>query len=323
MRREDRIELARKRLVKALDANTACLARTLEQKISDAGPNPQRIDPHILTTVRTTLVKEGVITSQKVLGAPWYYLTRTPIEKVTNRLKVLTPIHARMQKPGFTQRLGQTMEIAVFRALKAEKRFKTLGGFSDLYDHDDSTTYKKTEPPSSVSGDSMEGEADFMLLTRKGQIAAIEVKNIREWLYTDREEVRAIIAKALAVDAVPVLIARRIHYVTFKVLNPCGVIIHQMYNQLFPEADKALADKARDKTLLGYHDIRTGNQPDNRLVKFISGNLPDLLDEARDKFEANRDLLEAFSSEEMPYAEFAARVRRRSNETTEDHDWEL
>lgn len=323
MTRDERVQIARKRLVRVLEANVVCLARTLEQKIADAGPNPQRIDPHILTEVRSALGREGVILSENILGAPWYFLARTPYEEVKKRLAVLTPIHARMQKPGFSKRLGQTMEIAVYRALKAEKRFKTLGGFPDLDDHDDSTPYKKKEPPSFVSGQSMEGEADFMLLTRKGQIAAVEVKNVREWLYTNREEVRAIITKALAVDAVPVLIARRIHFVTFRVLNPCGVIIHQIYNQMFPAADQALAEKAKHKDLLGFHDIRTGNQPDNRLTKFISGNLPDLLDDAREKFEANRDLLEAFSSQEMPYKEFAARVRRRSNETNEDHDWEL
>ena len=323
MTRSERIAVARKRLVRVLDTNTACLARTLEQKISDAGPNPLRIDPHILTEVRSALVKEGVITSRKVLGAPWYYLSLTPIAKVEQRLTALTPIHAKLQRAGFTQRLGQTMEIAVYRALKAEKRFKTLGGFSDLDQHDDDKPYRKIEPPSSVSGESMEGEADFMLLTRKGAIAAVEVKNIREWLYPDREEVRSIIAKALAVDAVPVLIARRIHFVTFRVLNPCGVIIHQTYNQLFPEADRSLADQARHKEMLGFHDIRVGNQPDARLINFISGTLPDLRDEAREKFDENRDLLEAFSSEEMPYTEFAARVRRRENGTTEDHDWDL
>jgi hypothetical protein len=29
-----------------------------------------------------------------------------------------------------------------------------------------------------------------------------------------------------------------------------------------------LAAKVRDKMLLGYHDVRLGNQPDARLVKF-------------------------------------------------------
>jgi len=323
MDRGERFAVARKRLARVLRNNDVCLARTLEQKISDAGPNPMRIDPHILTQVRSNMIKEGIIRSQKHNHAPWYSLTSTPEDKVEDRLKLLGPIHEKMQKPNFSQRLGQTMEIAVFKALKDEKKFKIFGDYPNLNDHNDDKVYKKIEPPSSVSGQSMKGEADFLIITKKGEIAALEVKNIREWLYPDREEVKSIITKSLAIDAVPVLIARRIHFVTFKVLSACGVVMHQTYNQLFPSSNQELAEKASNKNLLGYHDIRVGNDPDNRLKKFISENLPNLLDEARERFEENKDLLEEFSSENMPYKEFAARVRRRVNETNEDNDWEL
>jgi hypothetical protein len=90
------------------------------------------------------------------------------------------------------------------------------------------------------------------------------------------------------VDAVPVLIARRIPFVTFRLLSPCGFIIHQTYNQLLPQSESALAAQLREKTLLGYHDIRVGNDPDTR------GS--------------------------MPYEEFAARVRRRQQGVEEGHD---
>jgi hypothetical protein len=33
----------------------------------------------------------------------------------------------------------------------------------------------------------------------------------------------------------------------------------------------------KEKTLLGYHDIRVGNEPDARLHRFVSVNLPDLV----------------------------------------------
>src|SRR5262249_38682578 len=49
---------------------------------------------------------------------------------------------------------------------------------------------------------------------------------------------------------------RRIPFITFKVLHACGVIVHQTYNQRFPQSDKALAAKARDKYLMGYHDVQ-------------------------------------------------------------------
>ncbi|MFZ1989751.1 MAG: hypothetical protein WAW96_08260 [Alphaproteobacteria bacterium] len=108
---------------------------------------------------------------------------------------------------------------------------------------------------------------------------------------------------------------------TFTVLNPCGLIVHQTYNQLYPAADVALADQARDKNLLGYHDIRTGNQPDARLMKFIGTNLPRVLPESRQKFEDHKDLIEGFVTGETNYDEFAARVRRRREGTDEDNDW--
>jgi len=62
--------------------------------------------------------------------------------------------------------------------------------------------------------------------------------------------------KCLALDAVPVLIARRIPYVTFVVLSRCGVIMHQLYNQLLPNAAADIAAQAKQKTLLGYGDPR-------------------------------------------------------------------
>lgn len=84
----------------------------------------------------------------------------------------------------------------------------------------------------------------------------LECKNVREWLYPDRTEIRETIDKCLRLDCVPVLIGQRIPYVTFRLLQPCGVIMHQTYNQLFPASDQDLADRARHKHNLGYHDIR-------------------------------------------------------------------
>ncbi len=118
------------------------------------------------------------------------------------------------------------------------------------------------------------------------------------------------------------MIGRRIPFVTFKVLSTCGVVFHQTYNQLLPEADRKLAEKARDKRLLGYHDIRVGNEPDDRLLKFIGTNLPRVLPEARDRFDKYKDLVGDFADGTMHYTEFAARVRRRSQGAYEDGDWE-
>ena len=97
------------------------------------------------------------------------------------------------------------------------------------------------------------------------------------WVYLDRPEIKELLRKSLDLNAVPILIARRIPFATIHVLGPCGVLFHQMYNQLYPSVDDALAALARDKRLLGYHDIRVGNQPDARLKRFIEEYLGSLL----------------------------------------------
>jgi hypothetical protein len=107
------------------------------------------------------------------------------------------------------------------------------------------------------------------------------------------------------------------------VLSPCGVLFHQTYTQLLPEADRELAELARDKNLLGYHDIRIGNQPDDRLLKFIGINLPRILPEARVRFDEYKDLLGVFGSGDIRYKEFAARARRRLEGRDEDSDWDV
>ncbi len=320
--REERETIARRRLVRVLAAHTVANARTLEQKISDAGPNPQRVDPHILTGVRNAMVEEGRIVRINRANTPWFHLHDAAPKTVRTRLAEQLAIHQALFRGNAAARLGQTLEIATYRALEqlpAATPF--FGRFTDLGAHGDDQLYSKEEPPQHIGRRSLVGKQrlDFLLIDPSGQLG-IECKNVREWLYPDREEVRELLQKCLALDVVPVLIGRRIPFVTFRLLNACGVILHQTYNQLVPAADQSNADRARDKTLLGYHDLRTGNQPDARLLKFITKNMLAVAPGARAKFAEYQDLLEAFASGQMSYKSFAARVRRRGLGLDEDRD---
>ena len=64
MSRAEREGIAQTRILRALGALTVANQRTLEQKISDAGPYNQRVDPHILTEVRNSPHDEGVIATR-------------------------------------------------------------------------------------------------------------------------------------------------------------------------------------------------------------------------------------------------------------------
>jgi hypothetical protein len=319
----ERQHIARRRLIRILGRHGIALARTLEQKIADAGPFNQRIDPHILTIVRRELMEEGRIVEKRSCGVPWYHLRETAQSTIDQRLAEQEPVHIHLQGTAFGRRLGQALEIAVFRALSTQNRLDFFGHYLGLDDHSDDQLYQKDEPPSAISGRRIPGNKrlDFLVISPAVGAAGVEVKNLREWQYPRRAEIRDLLSKCCYLDAVPVLIARRIPYVTFSVLSPCGVILHQTYNQLFPAADAALASQARDKRLLGYHDIRLGNQPDARLIKFIHENLPRVLPSARARFMRFKDLVQAYAAEEMSYPSFAARVRRREQGLPEDGPW--
>jgi hypothetical protein len=110
---------------------------------------------------------------------------------------------------------------------------------------------------------------------------------------------------------VPVLIARRYPFITFRLLSRCGVIVHQTYNQLLPYTAAEIAARAKNKRLLGYHDIRVGNEPDTRLKKFVGTNLLKVLPDARARFNKAKNLLSAHATLTISDEEFAAEVVAR------------
>jgi hypothetical protein len=153
-----------------------------------------RVEPSVLTLARRILEKERVILSEKHGKVPWYFLKETPKERVDKRLAELVPLHMKTQDGPFTHRLGQTLEIAV---LKAIQRSGTayLGHFADLEKHDDSSAYTKVEPPITVSGNKIEkGPLDFVIFPH-GIPVGIEVKNYRTWLYPRSTEIRELLWK--------------------------------------------------------------------------------------------------------------------------------
>ena len=171
--------------------------------------------------------------------------------------------------------------------------------------------YHKEEPPTLFKDKQIpDGKRlDFVILSNSGRVG-VETKNIREWLYPHSLEIKDLLLKCCSINAVPVLITRRLPYITPRLLNAAGVIVHEMYNQIFPASDAHLAESARDKNLLGYHDIRIGNEPDARLLKFVKLTFPKRVSDARDRFDASFDLLNAYSSDELTYPDFSRHLTK-------------
>lgn len=320
--REERDAIARSRILNILRQHGVANSRTLEQKISDAGPNPQRIDPHILTPMRNLLVDEGVVSRLGGANQNWYHLAQTPPDIVARRLAVQLPVWQAVGTKDLGGRIGQALEIAVYRALLGIQGGVFFGRYSDLDEHDDSTNYSKDEPPRHIGERATPGKKclDFLVHHPTAGMLGIECKNVREWLYPGQTEIIEALRKCIALDCLPVIIARRIPFVTFRLLHACGAISHQMFNQIYPASAQAIADQAKHKDILGYHDIRTGNIPDHRLVAFIQKHLFSVAPAARKRFDEYKDLLAGYASGDLSYISFAARVRRREQGMDEDYD---
>jgi hypothetical protein len=292
----------------------------LEQKISDAGPNPQRVDPHLLTKARIALANEGILQTRLHNENQWHFLAGSDRSFVDERFHELTALHAQTEVRSFTDRMGDTAEIAVLRAMQ-RNRLNFFGHFTDLHQHGDGRRYTKHDPDF-FSGVAIEGgKLDYILVHPSAGGMGIEIKNTREWVYPDKNIVTQLLRKCVQIDVVPVLMARRIHYTTFTVLNACGAIIHQFYNQMYPSADAALAEQVRNKLTLGYSDVRIGNEPDARLLKFFADSLPSVGRQSREKFDDQKGLIEDYVRGNLSYAQFVAQLRGNPEHDEWDPDF--
>lgn len=309
------VYVAQRRIRNILRQREIATMRMLEQKISDAGPFDQRVDPHILTEAMQMLVRNGVVIKISRDNITWYRLASMPKKVWTKRLEKLEPILKELH--GHSWKFGKPFEVAVYRALLAGRKNLSVIGY---FEHLDTLKPKKIEPPKiMVNGNLTRRTLDFLLIHPTAGMVGIEVKNTREWLYPNNDLMYDFLSKCCELDAVPVMICRRYAYVTYSILNRCGVLLYQNYNQLMPESLRTLSEKVRHKDLIGYHDIRVGDQPNQRLQDFIVNKLPVLLPDARARFSEYRDLLDAFASRDMDYKEFVARSKRR--EEGIDEDW--
>lgn len=308
--RQEREEIAKKRLKNILRRHVVANSRTLEQKISDAGPFNQRIDPHILTTAIKSLIREEVF-SRKLSGdTSWYFLKGVPESEVQRRLTEMEQVFTHLNQGDLPLRIGQALEIAIYKALLGHGELGFFGRFLELERYEDSRLYRKEQPPSYIGRRALlgEGKLDFLICHSAGGWGGIEAKNIRQWIYPNHESIKELLSKCIQLDCVPILIARRIHFLTFRLFSACGVIFHQTYNQRFPLSESILAMQAKDKRLLGYHDIKCGNEPDTRLIKFISVNLPSVLLEARNKFDKHKEVLQSYVVGNVSYQELISYI---------------
>lgn len=116
----ERIRIAMARLPNVLERETVAHQKTLEQKISDQGPSPLRVDPHLLgLAIRELANERGILrpyTHNATGTAPWYANARANPEIVQKKLNELAPLYAKVSIGNFSNLVGDALEVIVFKA---------------------------------------------------------------------------------------------------------------------------------------------------------------------------------------------------------------
>lgn len=284
------------RLPNVLERETVAHQKTLEQKISDQGPSPLRVDPHLLgLAIRELTNERGILrpyTHNATGATQWYANARANPKIVQKKLDELAPLYAKVSIGNFKNLVGDALEVIVFKALKvlnaAQSRYSFQGALRLDQPKNAFGRYRKIEPPTVISGHETQKLADFILSGFDTGPISIECKNYREWIYPHHDIIKETIQKALETRTTPLLIARRFHYTTIRnFLEPAGIIAHETYYQYYPADQAELADQVKNKRSLGFSDIRATEEPHPRTTKFFERILPRIADNSARMFRAN------------------------------------
>ena len=127
-------------------------------------------------------------------------------------------------------------------------------------------------------------------------LLGVEVKNARAWLYPGSGRVWVMIRNCLEIDAVPILICRKRHYVTHRLFEELGIPCFQMHRQVFAPEVAPLLGPIQHTDLLGFRDVvALPPAPYAPLVSFLQNPLPARLDDCRATWNRRRDLLTEFA----------------------------
>jgi hypothetical protein len=302
-----RILIAKRRIQSILDRDTVCHQKTLEQKISEQGPRPLRVDPHLVSKAILDLLEQNRLATyphKPTNTKPWYANPGTTQEAVRCRLEILAPLYDQVSGHGFGNLTGDALEIIVFKCLRdiylRNRRYSYQGSFHLSEPKDRNGRYRKTEPPKTLGDRTSSGLADFYQFGHAAGTLCIECKNLREWMYPDHGLIKELIIKASELGSVPVLVARRLHYTTrANLLRPAGIIAHESLLQYYPPEAADIAAKVKDARLLGFTDVTPSEDPHQRTIRFFSENLPTIVDYMSERWFRNEQALLAFAHNEM------------------------
>ena len=276
--REEWIILAETRIQNILRRRIAANIRQLEVKISESGPSDLRPQPHILKTALNNLIRSGRLRQIKPKGesrheeAIFYTLRPSYPEPAKTRVQeLLVPYRVHRMLIDKKEYCSKVLEDIVCASFDATPRYQYLGKLP------------KSSPLDAV-------------YRFDSHTVGVEVKNVREWVYPMSGRVWVMVRKCLELDALPLLVARHMAYLTRSVFSRLGILGFEFYRQVFSPLVADLLEDIQHTDRLGYKDVvALPADPYPPLVSFLQNTLPAQIGQYRDRWEQQAQLLTEFA----------------------------
>ena len=253
---------------------------------------------------------------QTTRNISWYANIGTPAPDVVIRLNALAPLYDYVSNT-LSNVIGDALEIATFQALKAAREATPRYHFDGYYylnrPKNSHGRFEQRKAPKELHGQITQLQPDFLQYGHEAGPLCIECKNYREWLYPRKDYIKHHILRCHQLDALPVLIVRRIHYSTISnFFLPAGIIAHESLFQYFPSDRIQFATAAKNKRSLGFTDILATEDAHARTIKFFTTDLPRIVTPMAEKWQRNRQALVAYAKEEINLAQLYTAIGSRA-----------
>lgn len=293
------LPIAKRRIERILQQQVVASIRTLESKISESGRG-EKPPPHSISNALYALSRldnedpggEPVVARRRDQSWPceMYYLTAADPEAVSNALERKVALekkwHRYASRTG-TDTIGQLGERIVRDAFEAAAdRFFVGPAWGNV-----TRVNGRDIPADGGRVGSVDGLVILSSVPPAQGSAIVEVKNQREWIYPRDAALWDIIRNGFAVDAVPIIFARKIYPSAYTyVLQRVGGLGIQTHAQFVPASMKHELADCKDRMGLGFKDLNFDEIVPRNMHGAINVLANQLL-EARRRMEIARDLV--------------------------------
>jgi hypothetical protein len=269
------VNVADRRLRNVLGQRIAATSAQLDVKICESGPPDQRPDPHI---VSAALAGSGHFQRRRFKGSTdpndphlWFLAGTDPALLQQREDQIHLPYDLYRFLSQRKSYCGDVLEKIVSAS------FEMAAG------------YIPTAPRQAASPLDHVYELEGIRL-------GVEDKNIRAWQYPHTAEIWKVLKKCILEDAQPLLIARKIQWLTFRVFSEIGAMGFEFHRQVFAENTSSLLRDIQHTDLLGFKDvIAVKIAPHPPLVTFLDTTLRKNLPEFARRWAEHRGIVEEYA----------------------------